>query len=294
MRTGDNDDFVDPTGALDRRSLNYLQSALDRASAATRLPAFDWGAQWFAALLVSGGELAPDYPASEATHLDWAFRVADGSRLDRDEQIAPGITEYIGHHMGRTAVLANQTIDMFREQYNVGVTMHLGVETSFALTRMLLELVGRIRAIIVPDVPGMRVKAYIGARHYDLVNIVKMTGDPQPALQELEALIPTVEKLDGEPEVHRDVRGRPALDRWHLNPSAAAKHLASTNKGPKLYWKLSEAVHGGGLIGESWFAHGEAFGVQLVRQCAETLRNELMELDAAYLRYVSYDNMDAG
>lgn len=32
---------------------------------ATKLPAFDWEAQWFAGLVASGGELAPDYPAAD-------------------------------------------------------------------------------------------------------------------------------------------------------------------------------------------------------------------------------------
>ena len=289
------DDFVDSTGALNRRHLQYLRDAFDRVSEATRLPAFDWDAQWFAGLLVSGGELAPGYPASDATHLDWAFQVAEDSALSSDESTAPGVTEYVGHLMGRTAVLAAQTTDMFRAQYRGGAVMHLGVETPLALTRMTLEIIGRVRAIILPDVQGMRVKAYIGARLYDLRNVAEMTGEQQPALADLAALAHSVAAMDGEPDVHRALkRNEPPVERWRLNPGAAARHLAGKNKGPDLYWKLSEAVHGGGLIAESWFAHGEAFGVQLVRRCAETLRSELMELNAAYLRYATYGRINAG
>lgn len=289
------DDFIDPTGALDRRHLQYLRDAFDRADTATRLPAFDWEAQWFAGLLASGGDLAPDYLASDATHLDWAFQVAAESALSSDESTTPGIIEYVGHLMGRTAVLARQTIDMFRAQYRGGAVMHLGVETPLALTRMTLEIIGRIRAIIVPDEPGMRVKAYIGARHYDLTNVTHMTGAPQPALEELEALASTVQSLSGQPNVFRGPRPDEALvQRWHLNPGATPRHLAGRNRGPDLYWKLSEAVHGGGLVGEAWFANGEAFGVELVRRCADTLRFELTELNAAYLRYATYGNMNAG
>lgn len=289
------DDLVDPTGALDRRGLDYMRSAFDRASDATRLPAFDWEAQWFAGLLASAGELAPDYPASEATHLDWAFQVAENSALSSDESAAPGITEYVSHLMGRTAVLAGQTIGMFRAQYRGGAVMHLGVETPLALTRMTLEIIGRTRAIVVPETQGMRVKAYIGARTYDLHNVAEMTGERQPAREALLTLALAVAEMDGEPEVYRALkRNERPVERWRLNPGAAARHLAGKNKGPDLYWKLSEAVHGGGLIAESWFAHGEAFGVQLVRRCAETLRSELVELNAAYLRYATYDTMNAG
>lgn len=288
------DDFVDPTGVLDRRGLGYLRSAFDRAADATRLPAFDWESQWFAGLHAARSELAPGYSAEEATHLDWVFRVAEGSALADDESVAPGITEYVGHLMGRTAVLAGQTIDMFRAEYRGGAVIHLGVETPLALTRMTLEIVGRTRAIIVPETQGMRVKAYIGARSYDLHNVSEMTGEQQPARDQLEALALAVAHMDGEPEVYRVLkRNEPPVARWRLNPGAAARHLASSSKGPDLYWKLSEAIHGGGLIAESWFAHGEAFGVQLVRRCAETLRNELVELNAAYLRYATCGRMNA-
>nr|WP_017202718.1 hypothetical protein [Microbacterium barkeri] len=289
------DDWVDPTGALDERSLSHLRSAFERVATAARLPAFDWEAQWFAGLLASGGELAPDYPASEATHLDWAFQVAPSSALASDEARAPGVTEYVAHLMGRAATLADQTTEMFREQYRENVTMHLGVETSFALTRMLLELIGRIRYIIVPEQQSMRVKAYVGSRHYDLRQVQEMTGTAQPESVNLEALASTLDALPGEPQVYRDTRrDGSALDRWHLNPGAAARHLASRSKGPDLYWRLSEAVHGGGLISQTWFAHGEAHGVELVRRCAEVLRFELTELNAAYVRYATYDMMNAG
>lgn len=282
------DDLVDPTGVLRRRDVQRLRHALDHAENATRLRAFDGEAQWFAALLASGDELAPDYPASEATHLDWAFQVAEGSALADDERIAPGITEYVGHLMERAAELCRQTLSLFREQYRTDAPMHLGVETPFALTRMELEVIGRIRAIIVPAATGARVKAYVAARHYDLKNAEVMTKTPQKDLEELEALIPRIEPLDGEPNVHRFADpSKPPLERWRLNPGAAARHLASSNKGPKLYWQLSEAVHGGGLVQKAWFAHGESFGFELIRRCIEVLRAELVELNAVYLRYAS-------
>lgn len=291
----DLDNWVDPTGALDARSLGYLRDSLNRVKDATKLPAFDWEAQWFAGLIAADGDIEDDYPAREATHLDWAFLVDDNSALASDELLARGISEYVGHFMTRAAMLGRQTVEMFNELYRENVVMHIGVETPLALTRMELEVIGRIRAIITPGEQPKRLKAYVAARHYDLNEVTKMTGTEQQGLAELMALVPTLEALDGEPEVYREVRDREAaLERWRLRPGAAARWLAASRRAPDLYWKLSETVHGGGLVQESWFAHGEAFGVELVRRCAETLRSELVELNKAYLRYATYDRMTSG
>ncbi len=291
----DLDNWVDPTGALDARSLGYLRDSLTRAEDATKLPAFDWEAQWFAGLLAADGDIEDDYPARDATDLDWAFQVHEHSALASDEGLTPGITGYVGHLMSRAATLGQQTIVMFAELYHENVVMHIGVETPLALTRMELEVIGRIRAIVTPEEQTQRVKAYVAARYYDLNEAAKMTENEQPGLAELIALVPTLEALDGEPEVYREVRSREApLERWRLHPGAAARWLHGRRRTPDLYWKLSEAVHGGGIIEESWFAHREAFGVELVRRCAETLRSELVELNSAYLRYATYDRMNAG
>lgn len=289
-------DWVDPTGTLDTRSLAYLRESFSRVTDATTLPAFDWEAQWFAGLhAAADGDIEDDYPARDATHLDWAFRVHENSALASDEGLTPGITEYVGHLMSRAATLGRQTVGMFAELYRENVVMHTGVETPLALTRMELEVVGRIRAIVTPKEQTQRVKAYVAARYHDLNEAAKMTENEQPGLVELAALVPTLEALDGEPEVYREVRNREApLERWRLHPGAAARWLHGRRRTPNLYWKLSEAVHGGGIIKESWFANSEAFGVKLVHRCAETLRSELVELNSAYLRYATYGRMNAG
>lgn len=293
----DMDDWVDPTRVLTRSELFTIRRLFEQIVEATTRPAFDWETQWFAGLRASGGELAPDYPAAEAVDLDWAFHVHENSALASDEQLAPGITEYLAQLMGRAAVLGRQTAGMFRELYRDKVVMHTGVETAFALTRMELEVIGRIRAIIVPDEQPKRVKAYWAARTHDLAEAKKMTGVEQPGAAELAALLPTLEALDGEPDVRRKSPPKmsdPPLDRWEIHAGAAARWLQASNKAPDLYWKLSEALHGGGIVQEAWFANGEAFGVDLVRRCGESLRSELVELNAAYIRYATYDRMAAG
>lgn len=280
------DDWVDPTGRLTRRDLDYIRGAFTKVREATELPAFDWEAQWFAGLLAADDELALDFPAREAIDNGWAFVVHEQSALASDEIVTPGITAYVAQLMGRAAMLGRQTAEMFRMQYRGAVVMHLGVETALALTRMELEVIGRIRAIIVPSAQPHRLKAYVAARAYDIGELEKMTGVESPDISALQALVPTLESLEGEPEVFREPRnGEAPLERWRLRPGAAARWLHGRRKTPDLYWKLSEAVHGGGIIEESWFANGEAFGVELVRRCAETLRSELVELNAAYLRY---------
>lgn len=289
------DDWVDPTRQLTRRNLEYLRNAFQRVIEATELPAFDWEAQWFAGLLAVDGELAPDFPAREAVGNGWAFLVHERSALASDESLTPGITAYVAQLMGRAAVLGRQTAEMFGAQYQGGAVLHLGVETPLALTRMELEVIGRIRAIITPDAQSQRVKAYVAARSYDLGELEKMTDAVSPDLPRLQALLPTLEAIEGEPDVFRELRASDApLERWRLRPGAAARWLHGRRKTPDLYWKLSEAVHGGGLIEDSWFAHREAFGVELVRRCAETLRSELVELNSAYIQYATYGRMNAG
>ncbi|MDF2916445.1 MAG: hypothetical protein K0S70_662 [Microbacterium sp.] len=91
---------------------------------------------------------------------------------------------------------------------------------------MELEVIGRIRAIIRPDSQPQRVKAYVAARAYDLGELEKMTGVAAPYLPTLQALVPALESLEGEPDVFRDPRASEApLERWRLRPGAAARWL---------------------------------------------------------------------
>lgn len=293
----DLDDWIDPTRRLTRRDLHELQQLFTRVVEATRLPSFDWEAHWLNSLVLADDEIAPDFPAREAVSDEWAFLIHESGWLASDERIAPGIAAYVGTLMGRAAVLGRQAAEMFHDVYREKVVTHLGVEAAFALTRMELEVIGRARAIVVPTLQGQRVKAYVAARLYDLGLAGKMTGAEADEIAELTALIPTLEELDGEPEVFQDPppkRTKPPLKRWTLNAGAAARWLHASKKGPDLYWKLSEAVHGGAVIEEAWFANGEAFGVELVRRCGENMRSELTELNAAYLRYATYGRMNAG
>lgn len=282
-----------------------VRDMLDRFSQVASLSEtliLDGELMWLNAL-VSEADRSPDPDSIVVGHipireLGVAVYACD-SQLLRDEAVTPGYLDYLHQLVSRTAMLASEIARSAAALYDgKGVRtsfrsnnltfFHHGAETPLALARIELELIGRIRAILIPESQAVRLKAYIAAHHFDLVQIESMTKVRPARLDSLELLVDVVRALgDDEPEVFALDRRRTEVERWRLSPGATARHLASNRKGPDLYRMLSEAVHGGALIQAEWFESnaGELpFGVRLLGRVAEVLRFELTELHFAIER----------